>query len=443
MERTYNIGVISLGCDKNRVDTEKMLHTLKRYGHNITADIDSADIIIINTCAFLNAAREESVYAAISEYNKNKSRPIIMTGCLPQKYIGEIYNTFKEVSGFLGAYDYKNINKAIEHVTAGKRYNGVNTADCFDSQIDRILTTPSHYAYLKIADGCDNHCTYCLIPQIRGSYRSRSIESIVSEAENLAGGGVKEILLVAQDVTRYGIDLYKSYKLAELIKELSKIKALSENSIRLLYCYPELISDELIDEIAHNPKVIKYIDMPLQHISDNVLKRMGRKTTSRQIKNIIEKLRIRVSGISIRSTFMVGFAGECEEDFEKLCSFLNEYKFDNVGFFAYSREQGTPSYNYKGHIHHKTKKKRLDRVNFIQQQIYFESNKQEIGKTVSVVCDGYSDTNKKYYGRTYKNAPVIDKAVYFDSDGEAISGNNYNIVIENCDVFDLYGKATQ
>lgn len=439
--KTYKIGVISLGCDKNRVDTEKMLYRIQNYGHTIVNDINLADIVIINTCAFLQSARQESIFTAIETYSQNEKKPIIMTGCLPQKFINELYYDLTEVTAFLGVNDYDKINIAIDNVIKGIRYKKINTDNNCNYIDGRILTTPKHYAYLKISDGCDKHCTYCLIPYIKGKYRSLKIEDIVKETNNLVNSGIKEIILVAQDVTSYGIDLYEKYSIVKLLQELSKIKDLPDNSIRLLYCYPELVTDDLIQEIKNNKKVIKYLDIPMQHISDKILKMMGRKTSSLQIKDLITKLRKEIENISLRSTFIVGFPDETEQDFKTLCDFLNEYKIDNAGFFAYSREKGTPSYNYKGQISDKIKEERLNIVNQLQQNIYLEKNKSKIGKKVTVICDGYDTINKMYFGRTYSNAPQIDKYVYFASINKINSGDKLQIFIESCTEYDLYGKV--
>lgn len=441
VKKTYNVGVISLGCDKNRVDTEKMLYKIKNYGHNIVNDVTVADVIIVNSCAFLQSSRQETVNTAIDAYKNSNGKPVIMTGCMPQKFIDEFYDTFTEVSGFLGTNDYDRILEVIEIVIQGKRFNGVKTVTNFSDNTNRVLTTDKHYAFLMIADGCNNRCTYCLIPYIRGSYRSYSIEKIVKEAENLVNGGVKELILVAQDVTRYGKDLYGEYSLVKLLKELSKINGLGKNSIRLLYCYPELVNNELIAEIKNNEKIIKYLDIPMQHISDRILKLMGRRSDSKKIKELINFLRSQIEDISIRSTFIVGFPSETEEDFEMLCDFLKEYKIDNAGFFAYSREEGTPSYDFKPQINPKTKQRRLKAVNLIQQDIYFYNNSQQKGNTIDIICDGFDTEKTMYKGRTSKNAPLSDKAVFFTSESPIIFGEHYCVEVNSFDVYDLFGKA--
>lgn len=440
--RTFNIGVISLGCDKNRVDTEKMLYRVRMFGHNIVNDIKLADVVIVNTCAFLQSSRREAVESALEAWRDSGGKPVIMTGCLPQRFIDEFFHTFTEVSGFLGTGDYDRINEAIEAAMSGERFNWVKSCPAPSEETGRVLTTAGHYAYLMIADGCSNRCTYCLIPQIRGKYRSFKMESILSEARQLIEGGAKELILVAQDTTRYGLDLYGKYSLVRLLKELSKLEGMPDEAIRLMYCYPELVTYELIAEIKDNAKVIKYIDIPAQHISDNVLKGMGRPPAG-TFMEAVEKLRREVPEISIRSTFIVGFPGESEEDFGQLLGFLREYRLDNAGFFAYSREKGTPAYNLSGQVHHRTKKRRLDEANFVQQQVYMEYNASQIGKALKVTCDGFDEGKGMYYGRTYRDAPLCDKLVWFTASREHKAGEKCGVIIESSGVYDLYGRALE
>ena len=354
--RQKKIGVISLGCDKNRVDTEKMLSILGN--DNLTQDLSEAEIVIINSCAFLESSRKEAIDTVMecNEYRGNgRLEKIVLTGCLPQKFIDELFDELTEVDIFLGINDYELLPDAIEQSYNGKRVNLVGAnKQAFETQ-KRVVTTPLHYAYLKIADGCNNHCTYCLIPAIRGKYRSEKIEDLKKEAESL--GDIAELILVAQDVTRYGEDIYGKQSLVELIRELSSLDNIG--SIRLLYAYPDCLSDELIDEIANNDKVIKYLDIPLQHADDTVLKRMNRKGSGESYLRLIEKLRERVKGIAIRSTFIAGFPGETEEQFGNLVKFIEEAKLNNAGFFAYSREEGTPAYKLDGQLPQKVKNERV------------------------------------------------------------------------------------
>lgn len=437
--RTYNIGVISLGCDKNRVDTEKMLYRVRMYGHNIVNDVKEADAVIVNTCAFLQSSRQEAVEAALEAWRDSGGKPVIMTGCMPQKFIGEFFDAFTEVKGFLGTGDYDRINEAIEAAMSGQRFNWVGSCKADSGETGRVVTT-GHYAYLMIADGCSNRCTYCLIPQIRGKYRSYKTETILAEAGQLIEGGAKEILIVAQDTTRYGKDLYGEYCLVRLLREMSKLEGMPDGAIRLMYCYPELVTDELISEIKDNPKIIKYIDIPAQHISDRVLRGMGRPGGAK-FRSLVEKLRAQIPGISIRSTFIVGFPGETEEDFEELCDFLRQYRLDNAGFFAYSREKGTPAHDMKGQIHHRTKQRRLKEANFIQQEIYRQENQKLVGKVLEVTCDGLDSEKGMYYGRTYGNAPLCDKLVYFTAGKSVKAVEKCAVLVESCGVYDLYGTT--
>ncbi len=429
------IGVISLGCDKNRVDTEKMLAILG--AENITNDIETAEIIVINSCAFLESARKEAIETVFdcNEYRRDgKLEKLVLTGCLPQEFISELFEELTEVDVFLGINDYELLPEAIELAYNGERVNFVGKKEKVE-KIERVVTTPLHYAYLKIADGCNNFCTYCLIPKIRGRYRSEKIQTLLSEAENL--GDVEELILVAQDVTRYGVDLYGKPEITRLIQELSKLDNIK--SIRLLYCYPDMITDELIDEIAKNEKVVKYVDMPLQHADDTVLKRMNRKGTASEYLALIEKLRAKIPNIAIRSTFIAGFPGETEEQFFNLVDFLKSARLTNAGFFAYSKEEGTPSYNFDGQIDEEIKEKRVETLYAVQKHISRLYLKSFIGKTIEVLADGIDYEKQAFYGRSYLSAPEIDGVVYFNSDGDINQGERYLVKITKADAYDLYG----
>ncbi len=430
------VGVISLGCDKNRVDSEKMLAKIKEK-HELTGDVEKADVIIVNTCAFLNSSRKESVeeILAAAEFKKSGSaKKLIVTGCLPQKFLKETVNGFPEADAFLGVSDYDKINEVIERITAGERVTEVG-APKGECGTKRVLTTDG-YAYLKIADGCDNHCTYCLIPKIRGKYRSVPSEDLIAEAENL--GDVKELILVAQDVAAYGKDLVPRITLTELIRKLSSLKNVS--GIRLLYCYPENITEELIHEMAVNAKVIRYIDVPLQHASDSVLKRMNRKGTGAEYLALIEKLRREVSGIAIRSTFITGFPGETEEDFNALIDFLKTAKLDAAGFFKYSREKDTPADKLEGHLKESLKTTRLKKLYSVQKKIVRENNAKLVGRVFNVLAEGFDENALVYYGRAYFNAPEVDGKIYFFSDSEVEYGSYYPIKITKASCYDLYGE---
>ena len=433
------IGVISLGCDKNRVDTEKMLAVLG--SDKITQDQEEAQIIIVNSCAFLESSRKEAIETVfdVNELRKTgKLEKIVLTGCMPQKFVTDMFDEFKEVDVFLGTGDYEYLPEAIELAYKGKRVNFVGKAKEFKEK-KRVVTTPLHYAYLKIADGCDNHCTYCLIPSIRGKYRSEKEEDLVAEAQSL--GDVKELILVAQDVTRYGEDIYGENKFAELLRKLSALDNIG--SIRILYCYPDKLTDELIAEIKNNDKIIKYLDIPLQHADPVVLKRMNRKGTGEGYLKLIAKLRKEIPDIAIRSTFIAGFPGETEEQFENLLEFIKEAKLTNAGFFAYSREEGTPAYRLPDQIDEKVKQSRVKKLYAAQKKVSEERNKSLVGKQIKVICDGVDYDKQSFYGRAYFSAPEIDGKAYFTYDGEIKQGEYYNVKITKADAYDLYGAATE
>lgn len=433
------IGVISLGCDKNRVDTEKMLAVLG--SDKITQDQEEAQIIIVNSCAFLESSRKEAIETVfdVNELRKTgKLEKIVLTGCMPQKFVADMFDEFKEVDVFLGTGDYEYLPEAIELAYKGKRVNFVGKAKEFKEK-KRVVTTPLHYAYLKIADGCDNHCTYCLIPSIRGKYRSEKEEDLVAEAQSL--GDVKELILVAQDVTRYGEDIYGENKFAELLRKLSALDNIG--SIRILYCYPDKLTDELIAEIKNNDKIIKYLDIPLQHADPVVLKRMNRKGMGEGYLKLIAKLRKEIPDIAIRSTFIAGFPGETEEQFENLLEFIKEAKLTNAGFFAYSREEGTPAYRLSDQIDEKVKQSRVKKLYAAQKKVSEERNKSLVGKQIKVICDGVDYDKQSFYGRAYFSAPEIDGKAYFTYDGEIKQGEYYDVKITKADAYDLYGAATE
>ena len=430
-------GLISLGCDKNRVDSEKLLSIIKERGCSVTSDIEQAQILIVNTCAFLNESRKEAIETAIDSagYKSNNLEKLVVTGCLPQKYISEIVDSFTEVDVFLGTNDYDKFFEALEKSYSDGRINYVGLgsgAYCGN----RLLTTPQHYAYLKIADGCDNHCTYCLIPKIRGKYVSYPIENLIEEAKNL--GDIAELILVAQDVTRYGIDLYGQKKLTELLKRLSLLENIG--SIRLLYCYPEMIDDELIATIRDNDKIIKYLDIPLQHSEDRILKLMNRKGSRNSYLQLIKKLRKNIPDIALRSTFIAGFPSETEDELEGLCSFLREAQFENCGFFEYSNEPDTAAHKLKNHISHTVKRRRVKKLYSVQREISSIKLHKLVGKKVRVLCDGINYERGCFEGRAYFNAPAIDGKVFFNAHN-AVQGEYYDIIITESDNYDLKGKT--
>ncbi len=438
MLSSKKFGVISLGCDKNRVDSEKLLGLLKEKGCTTTDDLSQAQILIINTCAFLQSARTEAIETILecAEYKKDKLEKIVVTGCLPEKFINELYDPLLEADVFLGINDYQMIFEALEaSYKNDKRQNFVKLGnDEFTYQ--RIITTQEHFAYLKIADGCYNHCTYCLIPKIRGKYRSYPMEKLLKEAEEL--GEVAELIIVAQDSTRYGEDLYKENKFSQLLKALSALENIK--SIRLLYCYPDAITDALIQEISQNEKIIKYIDIPLQHSENRVLKLMNRKGSREGYLALFDKLRNAVPNIAIRSTFISGFPTETEEEFENMLAFLQSANLTNCGFFAYSREPDTGAYRLKPQVHHKTKERRVRALYEAQQEISKTWLSKFIGKELDVVCDGIDYERNCFVGRAYFQAPDIDGKVYFNA-LEAMQGERYKVNILSCDSYDLYGKT--
>lgn len=438
MLENKKFGVISLGCDKNRVDTEKMLALIKNKGYALTDELKEAQIVIVNTCAFLESARKESIETVLecAGYKSGNLEKIVVTGCLPQKFIDELYLPLTEADVFLGINDYEKIFEALEEsYREGARMNYVGKGgDTFSA--DRVLTTEPHYAYLKIADGCYNHCTYCLIPKIRGKYRSYPMENLLKEVEEL--GEVSELIIVAQDSTRYGEDLYGENKFVELLRRLTALE--NVRSIRLLYCYPDVISDELIDEIATNGKILKYIDIPLQHSENRILKLMNRKGTREGYLALFEKLREKIPNIAIRSTFISGFPSETEEEFENMLAFVREAKLFNCGFFAYSREPDTAAARMKGQIHHATKKRRVKALYEAQAEVSARVLSSFVGKEIDVLCDGIDYERNCFVGRAYFNAPDIDGKVYFNA-AEAIQGETYKIKIEKADSYDLYGKT--
>ena len=430
-------GIISLGCDKNRVDTEKLLSIIRSRGCETTDDISAAQIIIVNTCAFLNESRKEAIETVLecSAYKSQNLEKLVVTGCLPQKYAEETFLELIEADVFLGVNDYNNFFTALEKSYGGERVNLVGSGDG-NCDTERVITTPAHFAYLKIADGCNNHCTYCLIPKIRGKYKSYPMEDLIKEAEGL--GDISELILVAQDVTRYGIDLYGQKKLKGILQKLTALGNI--NSVRLLYCYPDMLDDELIAEIRDNPKIIKYLDIPLQHSEDRILKLMNRPGSRAEYLSLIEKLRNNIPDIAIRSTFIAGFPSETDEEFEGLSNFLKQAKLDNCGFFAYSREPDTAAYKLKGQINYSVKKSRVKKLYEVQQQISLDRMNEFVGKKLRVLCDGIDYDNNCFIGRAYFQAPDIDGKVYFNA-YNAVQGEYINVIVESTDGYDLFGRT--
>lgn len=429
-------GVISLGCDKNRVDTEKMLATVRERGYSITDDPEKAQVLIVNTCGFLESARTEAIETVLefSEYKSRNLEKIVVSGCLPQKFISELFAPLTEADVFLGITDYELLFEALEKsYESGERQNYVGKGkEVF--RTDRVQTTLPHYAYLKIADGCYNHCTYCLIPKIRGKYRSYPMEKLVEEAKEL--GELSELIVVAQDTTRYGEDLYGKNAFVELLQRLSALENVER--IRLLYCYPDVITEELIEEIAANDKIIKYLDIPLQHSENRVLKLMNRKGKREEYLALFKRLREKIPGVAIRSTFISGFPTETEEEFLAMQDFVRQARLINCGFFAYSREPDTGAYRLKPQVHHKTKERRVKALYETQRTISKELLSGYVGKKIEVLCGGIDYEKSCFIGRAYFNAPDIDGKVYFRS-MDAMQGKRYEVIVTQADEYDLYG----
>lgn len=430
-------GVISLGCDKNRVDSEKLLAIIRNNGCKITDDISKAQVIIVNTCAFLNEARKEAVETVLdcAAFKNENLEKIVVTGCLPQKFANETFPFLTEADVFLGTNDYDRFFDALAESYDAGRVNAVGTGTG-KTGLDRVVTTPEHYAYMKIADGCNNKCTYCLIPKIRGGYVSYPMDELLKEAESL--GEISELVLVAQDVTRYGTDLYGQKKLKEFLQKLTAV--VNINSVRLLYCYPDVIDDDLISEIRDNPKIIKYLDIPLQHSENRILKLMNRRGSREEYLALINKLRDNIPNIAIRSTFIAGFPTETQEEFEGLKNFLTEAKLDNCGFFAFSREPDTAAYKLKGILPYSLKKKRVKELYELQQSISKDKLQKYVGNVIEVVCDGIDYDQNCFVGRAYFQAPDIDGKVYFNA-FSAVQGNIYKVLIERSGSYDLYGRT--
>ena len=434
------VGFISLGCSKNLVDTEVMLRKLHDAGFEITPDETEAEIIIINTCGFIESAKQEAIdnildAAKLKEWGK--CRHIIAAGCLVERYREEVMEELPEIDALVGVGSLEDITEACRAVLRGEKYTSFKDKNTSTLGGDRILTGPEHSAYLKIAEGCDNKCTYCAIPIIRGKFRSRTIEDIVSEARDLEALGVRELNLIAQDTTRYGLDIYGEYSLARLVREICK--ATDIPWIRLLYCYPDKITDELICELRDNPRLVKYMDIPIQHISDKILARMNRHGGKELIRDVVNKLRREVPGIILRTTAMVGFPGESEEDFTELCEYIKEAKFDRFGAFTYSEEEGTAAVELNGKVPEQTKQDRYDILMQTRLTVTEDKNQEKIGKTYEVICEGFDTVAEVYYGRSYADAPDVDGRVYFTSKKKISVGEFISVKITEALDYDLVG----
>lgn len=436
------VGFVSLGCPKNLMDTENMLYDLSVKGYEIVAEDVDADVIIINTCAFIESAKQEAIdnILDIAWLKENHTlKGIVVTGCLAQRYKEQIFEQMPEVDCVLGTGSIDDIAAAVDAAYEGKKFSSFKDINNASFEGGRVVTTPEYFAYLRIAEGCDNCCSYCVIPSVRGRFRSRPMQEIIDEANDLVSMGVKEICLVAQDTTRYGEDLFGTYALDSLLSELSQIEGLKW--IRLLYCYADRLTDGLIEEIATNDKVVKYLDIPLQHISDSVLKRMNRRDTSDGIRALIKKLRERIPGITLRTTFITGFPGETEEDFKELLSFIKETRFERLGVFEYSREEDTPAYDLPDQIPEKLKRKRYDILMKEQKRIHKENNEASVGKTFNVICEGYDKAAEIYFGRSEADAPDIDGKIYFNAPRRIKDGEIIKVRIDEVLDYDLLGTA--
>ena len=432
---------VSLGCDKNLVDSEDMLGVLTRAGHEIVDDENEAEAIIINTCCFIHDAKEESVETILemAEYKKaGTCKVLIVTGCMAQRYKQEIIEEIPEVDAVLGTTSYGEILKAVEEAVAGCHYQEYKDIDYLvPDQGKRVLTTGGHFAYLKIAEGCDKHCTYCIIPKLRGKFRSVPMERLIRQAEELAEQGVKELILVAQETTLYGKDLYGEKSLHRLLKELCKVKGI--RWIRILYCYPEEIYDGLIQTMKEEPKICHYLDLPIQHASDAVLKRMGRRTTRKELTEKIQKLREEIPDIVLRTTLITGFPGETEEDHETLMEFVDEMEFDRLGVFTYSAEEDTPAASMEGQIPEEVKKERRDALMELQQEVSYDKGTERIGQELLVMIEGKVSGESAYIARTYGDAPKVDGYIFVQTGELLVTGDFAKVRVTGAMEYDLIG----
>ena len=436
------IGVVSLGCPKNLTDSETMIGLLSEAGHEIVTDVSSAEIIIVNTCGFIDPAKQESIDTILemAQYKRKNCRKLIMCGCLAERYHDDIMTELPEVDAVVGANDYPRIVDVINDCLGGSTPCLYGNQDRpLPEGLPRIISTPAYTAYLKIADGCDNNCTYCAIPLIRGKYRSRKIEDIAEEARILAKNGVKELIIIAQDTTRYGKDIYGRYSLDRLLEELCKIDGI--HWIRLHYFYPEAIAEDVLDIMAREKKICHYIDMPIQHINNDILRRMARRTDSLEIEKKIAVIREKMPDAVIRTSLISGFPGETEEAHRKLAEFLKRAELDRVGVFAYSQEENTPAARFEGQLPDKIKEARRSELMEIQREISLKKNRQRLRTTLEVLCEGYDADNFMYYGRSYGDSIDIDSRVYFAAEDEVEIGSFVKVEILDCDEYDLTGRA--
>ena len=438
---THTIGMISLGCAKNQVNAEHMLWLLRQAGYEISPDPDGAELVIVNTCGFIESAKTEAIdnILAMAQLKaEGRIQKILVTGCLAQRYQEEILQEMPEVDGVLGTGSYFDVANAVGQVLSGKRYKRFDDINADQSEDGRILTTPEYYAYLKIAEGCDNHCAYCIIPKLRGKLRSRPIEELVKEAEQLASDGVKELIVVAQDPSRYGLDLYGERKLAELLRQLCRIDGFVW--IRVHYLYPDEMSQELIDVLANEPKIVKYLDIPIQHANDTILKRMRRRTSNADLVKIITHLRERIPDITLRTTLICGFPGETQEMHEELMQFINDMEFDRLGAFTYSPEEGTPAAEFTNQVDENLKKDWQADVMELQEEIIFDKNETMKGRELYVFIEGKVSDENAYVGRTYRDAPDVDGYIFINTDEELMTGDISKVRVTGAYEYDLIGE---
>lgn len=431
---------ISLGCDKNLVDSEMMMGLLHDRGYEFTDNEEEADIIVINTCGFINDAKEESINTILemAKYKENNLKALIVAGCLVERYKNEILQELPEIDAIVGTTAFDKICDVVDDVLADKKHNELESINKMcRPDVKRIITTGGYYSYLKIAEGCDKYCTYCSIPMIRGAYRSVPMDELVKEAEYLADNGVKELIIVAQEITVYGKDLYGEKKLPELLHRLCKIPGIQW--IRLLYCYPEEITDELIETIRTEKKICHYIDMPIQHASDKILKAMGRRTNNAELRNIISKLRKEIPDICLRTTLITGFPGETEEDHQILLDFIDEMEFDRLGVFTYSPEEDTKAASLDNQVDEEVKLCRKDEIMELQQEISMDKSERLVGKEIEVIIEGKASDEDVYVGRSYMDAPSVDGYVFINSEEELMSGDFAKVRIVKAMEYDLIG----
>ena len=433
---------ISLGCDKNLVDTEMMLGLLNKDGYTFTDDEHEADVVVVNTCCFIGDAKEESVNTILemAELKKDgRCKALIVTGCMAQRYKQEILDEIPEVDGILGTSTYDEISNVLKKVLGGSRESCFHDLNALPNvEVPRVVTTGGYYAFLKIAEGCDKRCTYCIIPDLRGSYRSVPMERLIEEAKQLASQGVKELILVAQETTLYGIDLYKKKSLPKLLHELCKVPGIQW--IRIQYCYPEEITQELIETIREEEKVCNYLDIPIQHASDRILKRMGRRTNQKQLREMIASLRSQIPDIALRTTLISGFPGETEEDQEEVMRFVDEMEFERLGVFAYSQEEDTPAAEFPDQVPQELKEERRDEIMELQQEISYEKSQSMIGKVLEVMIEGKVADENAYVGRTYMDAPGVDGLIFINTDLDLMSGDFVRAKVTGALEYDLIGE---